>query len=127
MKAICIFPECATIYPVLLGVYVQRAVTGRMDDQKEILDEAMQDFGGTDDAVNHLREMFKDYAHLIVQRDRLQLMPVDHEERTPLDLWVAAQRKREVLDAILEIERELVGIGKKADTTHRRTCDICNS
>ena len=105
-----------------------------MDDQKEILDEAMESFGGSDEAVNHLREMFRDYAHLIVQRDRLRLVTVDHatfispeEQRTELDVYVIAKREREVLDAILEIKKEIAGIGKKVDTTHRRTCDICNS
>jgi hypothetical protein len=132
-KPMCLFPECATVYPTLLAVYGQRATIGSMDDQKGLLDEAMQSFGGTDDAVNHLREMFQSYLHLTIQRDRLRLVTADHatcaypeEPRTALDLYVIAKREREVLDAILAIQREIAGIGKQADGTHRRTCDICN-
>ena len=126
MKAICLFPECATVYPTLLTIYAQRAIDGRMDDQKEILDESMQNFGGTDEQINAMRDMFKDYAHLIVQRDRLQLVAVDQDKRTALDLYVIAKRERDVLDGIRDIVSYVSRAGARADTTHRRTCDICN-
>jgi hypothetical protein len=150
MKPFCIFPNCTWLYPDLLSTFVNHATSSKAPKPEECLDMAMSSFGGSDEGVQRIRDMFERYLSLSIQDQWLGLQPSTRTFVADLDdlaqtgqpevklcdvsealrnliRTIAAKRDAAVRHEMRDIVDEMRIIGKSADVTHRRTCDVCNS